>query len=226
VIFMAADQANRTMTMEEKQALLMYMDQNKTLFNNSVIQGFFTDPEHVRLLAQHLLCPSPENSNQLEAAFRRYFFRIRFTKYLCSLIRFCNIDYHRKRTREEQRSRLVFDSAIDDSGEATLGELLYSDSKAIEDEMPVWDPASFQQSFADEALFFAFNRLTAKQKLVITLAYSSCALDTEIAALLRISQQAITKTRLSAIRKLRPYVAASPHPSGARKQREGASQDG
>ncbi|UUZ83509.1 hypothetical protein LJK88_06520 [Paenibacillus sp. P26] len=216
-------QTSDTMTKEKKQALLMYMEQNKALFKNPAIRGFFADPEHMDLLAKTLLCQSAENRDKLELAFRRYFFQIRFTKYLCSLIKFCDIDYHRKRIKEEHRHPLVFDSPVDDSGESTLGELLCSISKAIEDELPAKDPVSFQQSIVDESLYFAFGRLTDKQKLVITLAYSTCALDTEIATLLRISQQAITKTRISALRKMRTYIKDHDHPAGSCRQRKSIS---
>jgi DNA-directed RNA polymerase specialized sigma24 family protein len=215
VVEVLSQNANRANSLEEKQALFNYMEQNKELFKNPIVRGFLEDLAHVSLLARNLVSPSIENKNQLENAFRRHFFRIRFTKYLCSLIRFCDIDYHRKRTKEEQRNPLVFDTPIDQDGEATLGELLYSISNAIEEEIPARDPELFQQTMVDETLFFAFNRLTDKQKLVITLAYSSCALDTEIATLLRISQQAITKTRVAALRKMKKYIVNPTHlPSG------------
>ena len=217
---MSSHFANRPATREEKQALSKYIAQNQALFMNPVIRGFFESPEHVSLLCQYILFHTTENRSQLERAFRRYFFQIRFTKYLGSLIRFCDIDYHRKRTREEQRNQLVFDTPVDESGDATLGELIYSISHALEDEFPVDNPASFQQLIMDESLFLAFNQLTDKQKLVITFAYSSCALDTEIATLFRISQQAITKTRLSALKKMRNYIERLPE--GTPKQKHEA----
>ncbi|QQZ64541.1 hypothetical protein JI735_34465 (plasmid) [Paenibacillus sonchi] len=131
---MSTNIENRPATREENQALSKYIAQNQALFKNPVICGFFESPEHVRLLCQNILFPTTENRSHLERAFQRYFFQIRFTKYLGSLIRFCDIDYHRKRTREEQRNPLVFDTPVDESGDATFGELVYSNSIALEDE--------------------------------------------------------------------------------------------
>ncbi|CAM3036853.1 sigma-70 family RNA polymerase sigma factor [Paenibacillus sediminis] len=193
----------RDMTKEELTAISIYWEKNKKVLCNPVIRGFFEDKANVLLLARHLVNPSKEASSKLEGAFLRYFFRVRFTKYLCSLIRYCDIDYHRKRTRDELRYPLVFDALMGD-GESTIGEILYS--TAIEEEIPISDPKTFQQSFNDDSLFYAFNRLTDKQKLIITLAYSTSAIDNEIARLLHISQQAITKTRQTALKKMRNNI--------------------
>lgn len=194
------------LTNEEKMAVYTYLERNKDILKNPVIQGFFENQENVVMLASHIINPTTEVSISLEEAFKHYFFKVRFTKYLCSLIRFCDIDYHRKRTRDDQRNPLIFDSPLDE-GDATVGEFLYSISTAIEEEEPTTaDPNAFQQSLNNELLFFAFNRLTDKQKLIITLAYSTCIFDKEIAGLLHISQQAITKSRQTALRKMKTYI--------------------
>ncbi|WP_281888922.1 hypothetical protein [Paenibacillus sp. YYML68] len=211
----------RGLTKEERQAITMYVDHNKRIFNHPLIQGFYKDEAHVILLAKKLLSPNSEASVALEGAFRRFLFRIRFTKYLCSLIRYSDIDYHRKRTRHEERQPLVFDTPLGE-GESTLGECLYTRSASMEDEMLITDPSSFQQVLHNESLYVAFNRLTDKQKLIITLAYSACVLDRDIMQLLHISQQAISKSRTTALRKMKAYMTESPNGS-YRKQRGGVS---
>ncbi|MBE9916355.1 sigma-70 family RNA polymerase sigma factor [Paenibacillus donghaensis] len=202
---MAADLKFRGLNKDELIAVSTYWEKNKKILRNPVVRGFFENQGNMELLARQLTSPTPEASQMFEAAFRRYFFRIRFTKYLSSLIKFCDIDYHRKRTLQEQRHPLVLDRPVDD-GESTLGEFMYSISTVLEEDTFLSDPAKFQYSFDNEALFHAFNRLTDKQKLIITLAYSTCAMDKEIADLLHISQQAITKTRLTALRKMKKYI--------------------
>ncbi|MFC0211387.1 hypothetical protein ACFFK0_02805 [Paenibacillus chartarius] len=216
-------QVKELQTPEERTAVMSYVKQNEVIFQNPVIQGFFHVKGHLALLAQVLLDPSEENCSQLESTFSRYFFRVRFTKYLCSLIRFCNIDIQRKRTRDENRLLLVFDKPLDEEGDATFGELMHCISNSVIRDSPLLnDPYLFHESIEDESLYDAFTRLTDKQKLVITLSYSLCQLDTEIANLLCVSQQAITKTRKTALIKMRQRLAKGNHPhvvmSGYRKE--------
>jgi RNA polymerase sigma factor (sigma-70 family) len=209
------------LTEEQKQVVLQYAEGNQEILKNPVIQGFLASRTNVLLLAQFLLRPDQEAVLQLEGAFRRYFFGVIFTKYLGSLIRFSNIDFHRKRTREEWRNPLVFDAPLED-GEATLGEMLYGTSTEIEDEIPVQDPQSFQQMLSNDLLAKAFNELTNKQKWIIMLAYSSCDMDREIAETLRITQQAVSKARATALRKMRTYMHEWQHKSeGTRRKGAG-----
>lgn len=191
---------------KDEQILLEYMEHNKVLLNNPITKGFLEDPTHLFALVQYLCSPSVEIKRYLEDTFKRYYFRIRFTKYLASLIRFCDIDYHRKRHLTEERNPLIFDSPVDDDGDVNLGELLHNLSASIEDDIYTRDPEFFQQSFYDDNLYFAFKQLTDKQKFVITISYSSSALDTDIAEMLQISQQSISKTRQSALKKMRKYI--------------------
>ncbi|WP_240416636.1 hypothetical protein [Paenibacillus periandrae] len=219
---MKSDSEVRKIVNEEMQAYFVFMEENKKLFKNSVIQGFFENQSHVCLLAKYLRTPTPENLLHLEVAFRRFFFRIRFTKYLSSLIRFSDIDYHRNRIKNEQRNVLIFDSP-NEEGEGTFGEMLQGMTVTIEDDITATDSQAFQQSLDSDSLFFAFNSLTDRQKFIITLAYSCCVLDTDIANLLQISQQAISKTRQSALRKMRQYLSSPNESVVMPVHREGAT---
>ncbi|MBO8163441.1 MAG: hypothetical protein H0Z34_06930 [Brevibacillus sp.] len=189
-----------------------YREQHSKLFEHPIVQRFFENRAHVDALGKYLMEPTEENRLELESSFKRFFFRFRFTKYLQSLITYANIDFHRKRRRDEHRYRLVFDIPLNEEGDISLGELLYHLSAPSVTEPVFYDPKQFLSSIEDERLYAAFSQLTQKQKVVVTLAYSACALDTDIARLMGISQQAITKTRLAALRKMRKAFT----PSGKR----------
>lgn len=203
-----------------KHGLYMeYRLKNKHIFQNPVVSRFFESREHQVLLENYLVNPTNENRLQLEHEFRRFLFRIRFVRYLCSLIRYSAIDFHRQLKREEERNQLVFDVVLDEEGDMTFGEFLYNRIPQSHYDIPTRDPERFHSSFVDENLYNAFDQLTDKQRLVVTLAYSACALDTEIARLLQISQQAITKTRLVALRKMRHYLLATGTPTSRGRKR-------
>jgi len=172
---------------------------------NDFISGFLRNPAHSSLLSAVLHNPSEENQRLIVHTFQKFIFQIRFTKYLSSLIRFADIDYHRKRKRVEERNQLIFDSPISDDGETTLGEqLLQGEQLSLNN--PTYNPELFFASIEDISLHKAFSKLTERQKYVITLAYSACELDTEIACTLQVSQQAVTKTRSTALKKMRNYL--------------------
>ncbi|NEW07922.1 hypothetical protein GK047_18135 [Paenibacillus sp. SYP-B3998] len=209
----------QTFTPKEEQFYKDYKLQNPKLFKNKIIDHFFLNPNHAYLLGKYLIRPTSENGELLEHKFRQFFFCIRFTKYLSSLIRFCDIDFHRKRRRHEERSPLVFDVPLGEDEDRTLGDSLYSQSFHRQSEAPLKEPELFQWTLENEYLFAAFNELTERQKLVITLAYSTYALDTEIADYIQISQQAVTKIRILALNKMRNYLL-SPGISHQRSKKE------
>lgn len=94
-------QLNLLMTsIDETQALHEYREQHEQLFQDTIICKFFEDPDHASLLGKYLLYHSNEYRVQLESEFNRFFFYIRFTKYLCSLIRYCDIDFHRSEEKK------------------------------------------------------------------------------------------------------------------------------
>lgn len=173
-----------------------------------LIAVFLGNPAHSSLLNTVIHDPSEENKCLVVSTFQKFIFQIRFTKYLSSLIRFADIDYHGKRKRVEERNPIIFDSPIGDEGELTLGEQLLQRNQ-MNTKNPICKPDLFLASIEDAALYNAFSKLTDRQKTVITLAYSACDLDTEIACALQVSQQAISKTRLLALKKMRNSIEHS-----------------
>ncbi|MFB9325927.1 hypothetical protein ACFFSY_08300 [Paenibacillus aurantiacus] len=168
-----------------------------------VLRGFCTHPGNANSVRKYINESTPENLEKLNLAFKRYFFAIRFTKYLNSLITNGRIDFVRKNKRSEERELVIFNKQISDEEEAEIGELLTAVYSGDDLPQVTTNPDVFQEQINNEWLYEGFSLLTSKQKVVITLAYSALSRDSEIALLLHVTQQAVSKTRKSALQKIR-----------------------
>ncbi|MCZ8519754.1 MULTISPECIES: hypothetical protein [Paenibacillus] len=177
--------------------------------HHPVIREFASKLEHAQLIETFLIHPSPDSERQLNDTFRRFFFRLRFTKYLASLIRFSHVEFMRSHLKHTERQPLVLDQPTGGREEGTLADLLLTTDMELDGDVATRHPQRFQMSLKDERLYEAFSRLTPKQQLVITLAYSWSAGDREIANGLRVSQQAVSKARNTALKHMRRFMTAS-----------------
>ncbi|MFD0695433.1 hypothetical protein ACFQZT_15125 [Paenibacillus sp. GCM10027628] len=180
-----------------------YRLKNSILFSNPLIRKFFENEDNIVLILKTLDGDS-DSQNELEITFRKYFFRIRFVKFLVSTIKFVAIDQMRIHQKRDKRDQLIFDRPVSENGESTtLGELLVHSQIVKDPEICVSDPLQFQSSFTNENLANAFAMLSQKQQMITTLCYALCYQDNEISKILGVSPQAVCKTRNLALQKLR-----------------------
>ncbi|CAH1200599.1 hypothetical protein PAECIP111893_01487 [Paenibacillus plantiphilus] len=106
-----------------------FCNQNSSVFAEPVVREFFNDEHRIMLLA--LTLEDNQGCNfELEEAFRNYFFRIRFIKYIVSIIKVYSIDQMRRYQKYNERNVLVFDRPVSQDSEAsTLGELYLQSMK-------------------------------------------------------------------------------------------------
>ncbi|CAH1200513.1 RNA polymerase sigma factor SigO [Paenibacillus plantiphilus] len=188
---------------EQNRRFQDYCNNNPSICADRVVKDFFQSDDHVQLLLQ-VLDGSFESQQQLENAFRKHYFRVRFIKYLVSTIKFCAIDQMRTYQRNSLRNPLIFDHpALKEGSASTIGELLANTNNPEPSEANTSDPEEFQSSITNELLAEAFAQLTQKQKTIATLGYGMCYRDNEIATLLGVSPQAVCKMRNHALQKLR-----------------------
>ncbi|MFB0842868.1 RNA polymerase sigma factor [Paenibacillus oleatilyticus] len=180
-----------------------YVKRNSLVFSDRVVQDFFQKEDHIHLLLR-AIDGDGHGQRVLEEKFRKFFFRIRFIKFLVSTIRFCTIDQLRRYQKQESRYQLIFDHPVSGDGDGTtFGENLLSTQELTIDEPNTPDPVQFQSTFTNELLVHAFSRLSHKQKVITTLRYALCYQDNEIARIIGVSPQAVCKTRNLALQKLR-----------------------
>ncbi|WP_088830971.1 sigma-70 family RNA polymerase sigma factor [Paenibacillus tyrfis] len=161
-----------------------------------IVRRFFSYPDNHFILFSYVECPSLKTWEPLEEAFNMFHFEVRFTKYLSSTIKYAFIDFHRKKRKRDEWNVFIFDMELYEETGRTFGES-YSDNK--EESKISSDPSVLLDSISNECVYKAFSKLTQKQKIILTLTYSMCFLDRDIAVILSISPQAVSKARSSAI---------------------------
>ncbi len=135
-----------------------------------------------------------------------FYFNRRFIKYVYSLIKYSSVDFHRRNKVLQSRNLLIFDVPYLDS-EISLGDHLYiTNNIEVVEENQYFNCDDFRSSLENEHLFLAISCLTPRQMKIITLYYSGGLLDKDIARKLHVSQQAVTKVRLAALKKLKKYL--------------------
>ncbi|ARF67730.1 hypothetical protein B7C51_07640 [Paenibacillus larvae subsp. pulvifaciens] len=172
-----------------------------TMSKNPVIHQFLKRDEHYQLLLENLSNPTPENSRQLDESFRSFFFELRFTTYISSLIRNAAIDFDKKIRRNQRR--LVFFPSNDPSHL----HFVHPSLQVQPDLNP--DSLQLEDMVTNEVLHEAIQQLTGKEKSVLLASYVWDYSDREIARLNKVSQQSVSKTRLKALSKLRKYLVDS-----------------
>lgn len=116
----------------------------------------------------------------------------RFIKYMANLIHYNSINYDKKRRLKASRFILTLDN-----NEKNLG----SELMAVFDSEPA--SANLKYHITDPFLYQAYEKLPKNQQLILSYAYVQKLNDREIAQLMHVSQQNISKHRLNALSKLR-----------------------
>ncbi|MHA6482032.1 sigma-70 RNA polymerase sigma factor region 4 domain-containing protein [Paenibacillus sp. strain BS8-2] len=180
-----------------------HMYQSKDSFPGKIISSFLSSEQNMMYLL-NALSGDEGAKYELEIRFRKFYFRIRFVKYLSSTIKYCLIDQIRYYKKNDHRNVLIFDQPFlnNEKKSGTIGEFLLSRNNRVVEEL-IKDPNDFYTSLSNELLAIAFEALTPKQKFVITLSYAHCFQDNEIASLIGVSPQAIFKTRNLALKKMK-----------------------
>ncbi|MGC5775867.1 sigma-70 family RNA polymerase sigma factor [Paenibacillus pabuli] len=182
-----------------------YKHQNPALFHNRVVLNFFEQEKHQKLLLESLRGEAGKEE-ELNEAFRKYFFQFRFVTYVTSSLKFMSIDQMRRNQRYATRNVLIYDRPSSDESSVCIGETM-SAYQTSGDILQSDEPSmNFQEGFADEQTESAFESLTDKQKHVTTLYYGQGYHDHEIANRLQVSQQAIAKTRNTALKKMKTLL--------------------
>ncbi len=179
----------------------LFLEKNKSFLSNPIIKEFLKEEEHLRLLMQSVCLPSEENNNKLNVAFKQFYAEIRLIKYFSTFLYYYSINFDKKNRRNRDRFALILDQPLPDNDNETSKDLISSKILTTSD-----TPESLDDNISQFQLYQALKSLTPKQKKIIELAYVKELTDTEIAKLLGVSQQNISKTRKNALTRLRNYL--------------------
>lgn len=192
----------RALTHNELMTFEHYAAVHAVAFQNPVIQSFFRHTPHVITLVS-ALTGDLESWSRIQQAFQQHLFHLRFIRYLASIVQLSTLSFIRSNQKIQHRNPLIVDGPIskDNRGDRPL---FLEFNPSID--FYFKQCSSFAETIEDEKLYGSFRLLTRKQQEIVMMSYVLCYRDTEIAQSLRVSPQAVFKTRQKALRKLRSSV--------------------
>ncbi|MDX8046527.1 sigma-70 family RNA polymerase sigma factor [Gracilibacillus sp. S3-1-1] len=181
------------------QKFKQYKAENKDFLENKVVRSFLEKKENLVLLMNVLCNPSKENEDELDRAFKYFYFNIRFTSYISSALYFNAINFDKKYKKIRDRFPLTMDNLVGDENGETFKEMIKDDNSEIKIDVFL-KSENIIDYLEDSLLSESVKRLTDRQKEILYLAYVKQLTDTEIGIVLHKSQQAVSKTHKKALK--------------------------
>lgn len=177
--------------------LYKFIEENGEFLNNPLIKDFLSSRKNYMLFKQAICQPTSYNKEQLDIAFRTFYFHIRFTSYVSSTIYFHGINIDKNIRKTNFRFPLTLDKPVSNDSDLSYKDLAeYIDDYEIESD-------NILDYISDPDLYRALQVISPKQREVLYLVYIKGYNDTEVGYLLNKSQQAVSKTRNKALKKIR-----------------------
>lgn len=180
----------------------------KEYYIHPILQTFLDKNGNDQLLTDALKKPSLQSKALVDQAFKDFYTEIRLVKYISSLIHYSSIDFDRKQRKIHNRAQLILDQPLsEDQENATMKDLIpaaNSEPSALLEK----NCNTLEDLAATSALYHSLQSLTEKEKSVLTWHFLHGLSDTEISRKMGVTQQAITKTKRNALKKLRQQLQA------------------
>lgn len=183
-----------------KQKLDYYLIKNPEFNQNHLFSRFLEEEIHLNVFVLSLFNDKyyTESLNQL---FKEFYFEYRFKAYLNQILYFEAITFSKKRSQHHKREALILEQPIGNDRETTLLDTI-ADTETIRLE-GIDGLDSLDSYLSDDQLYQAFKQLTNHQQKILYLSFVKLLKDVEIAMVLNVSQQAVSKTRKTALEKIR-----------------------
>lgn len=182
-----------------------FKKENAQFLQNSIIQSFLAEDEHNQLFNEMVCNPSVENQKALDAAFKKFYFNIRFISHIATTLQANAVHYDKRNRLIQSRFPLTVDKPAGDDNEDTFKDLIIDENSNIDVEN-ISSSEHIEDYIEDPLLFDALKSLSVKQREIISLSFIEDLTDSEIAALLNKSQQAVSKTKKKALDNLYQYL--------------------
>ncbi|MGE6377991.1 sigma-70 family RNA polymerase sigma factor [Peribacillus muralis] len=178
-----------------------FKTKNKAFLENKIVCSFLESKENQDLLKNAVCNPSKENEDELDKAFKRFYFNIRFTSYISTALYFNAINFDKRDRKIRNRHPLTVDCSVGDEDGGTFKDMIVDQESEIKIE-DFLRSGNILDYLEDPLLCEAVENLTDKQREILDLAYVKGISDTEIGLLLNKSQQAVSKTHKKAIQNI------------------------
>lgn len=152
--------------------------------------------------------PTKTNEKELDDKFKNHYTKIRFIKYMSTLIHFSAIEYDKKHNSYNKRYPLTLDQPLNSENETTMIDILVKHDQDIFNDIQdkYTDSENLTEYFECPYLILAINELKPKQKLILKYKYIDNLKNTEIARMFNDSPQNISKMIKKILKNLRKTV--------------------
>lgn len=177
---------------------------------NPILKAFLANEEHLELYKQYSQAPQEHLKVKIDQHFLHFYAQVRAVSYFSKTIHFTALHYDKKRRLFEHRNVLFLDRPANEGNEGG-GYSSISLKELIEDESAsTMFGEKIEKKLGDfiqnPAIYNAILTLNERQKQIFYLSFIKEMSDTEIARRLNVSQQAITKSKNNALKKVRRMI--------------------
>ncbi|MGG0657468.1 sigma-70 family RNA polymerase sigma factor [Rummeliibacillus pycnus] len=174
-----------------------FIQGNEEFLNNPVIKDFLSKKANYQLLKQSICHPTFQNKERLDQAFRGFYFNIRFTAYISSTLYFHAINLDKKISKLNYRFPVTLDQPFKEDTEVSLKDIaIYHEDFELKSD-------NILDYITDPDIYNALKSLTSNQRNILYLVYIKGWTDSEVGNYLKKSQQAVSKSRNKALKKIR-----------------------
>lgn len=171
--------------------------------SNQMIESFLSYESHYQLFMETVCHPTKENQNQLNQAFKDFYNEIRFKKYISTTLWRYARDYLAKEKTERTRYLLKMDQPIQGQESDGAKQSSYGDQLSAKEDHREMMVGRFLDRIENPELYGVLKQLTKKQLRILELSIFHHLNHSEIAVLLGISQQAVSKSIRQSLTKIR-----------------------
>ncbi|MEK4628515.1 sigma-70 family RNA polymerase sigma factor [Solibacillus sp. FSL R7-0682] len=176
---------------------------------NPLLRDFLSIEEHYELYEQYFLTPNENLKKKIEECFGRFYAQVRVVSYFSKTIHFAARNFDKKK-RAYERSNLLYLDAPSKTNEGvkenstTLKELIEDKNAMSNFENPF--EQKLEELILDYTLHHSILTLNTRQKQILYLAYVLNLSDNEIGKQFNVTQQAISKSKNNALKKVRRMI--------------------
>ncbi|QQK77549.1 sigma-70 family RNA polymerase sigma factor [Salicibibacter cibarius] len=174
-----------------------FFDNNPKLAKQQIFHGFLEHDEYRHMFIQAVCFPNHDAFQALNEAFKDHYANVQFTHYLSKTLYWTSVQYDQRRREQRDNQRLMADNLHET-------ETIYYPCIDIPD--IITETSDLGTWSEDVELTNALRRLTDNQQLVIIERYGHERTNNEIARLLNVSPQAVSRTHAHALKRLRTIL--------------------
>lgn len=168
-----------------------------------MMESFLSQEHYHHLFLKTVSHPTQANKERLNYAFKDFYNEIRFKKYISTALWRHARDYLSKEKTERRYYLLKMDQPVGGQEGDASQQTSYGEQNAAEHDQEVSQTSHLLDHIENPELYGALKHLTARQLRMLELYILHYLTHDEIAALLGVSQQAVSKTIKQSLAKIR-----------------------